>query len=132
METYLFLNETDKNKIKKLAQSKQLSLSTATDIIYKHYYWLICQKEEYFEKGNKQIHIKIKNENKNPINTMFITNALYAYLHNDVIKTHTKEHLKKINSSIQSEMDKTFDPSCNKNIIIRELYRNRKALTKQC
>lgn len=132
METYLFLNETDKNKIKKLAQSKQLSLSTAVNIIYKRYYYLTAQEESYYNKGDKQIHIKIKNELNYPINCLFATNAIYAYLHNEVIKTHTKEHLKKINSSIQSEMDKTYDPSCNKNIIIRELYRNRKALTKQC
>ncbi len=123
MITYFYLNKQDKSKLNKLAQSKQLSLSTTADIIYKHYYWLIVQEQKYFKKDNIKTCIKIKNENRNPVNTMFITNALYAYLHNEVIKTHTKEHLNKINRSIQSELDKTFDANFNKNLIIREMYK---------
>lgn len=134
MITYFYLNKQDKTKLNKLAQSKQLSLSTTADIIYKHYYWLIVTQDHYYEKDKIKTCIKIKNENKNPVNTMFITNALYAYLHNDVIQSHTKEHLNKINRKIQSELDKTFDANFNKNIIIREMYRAKAQLgiTKQC
>lgn len=134
MITYFYLNKQDKTKLNKLAQSKQLSLSTTADIIYKHYYWLIIAEEHYYEKDTIKTCIKIKNENKNPVNTMFITNALYAYLHNDVIQSHTKEHLNKINRKIQSELDKTFDANFNKNLIIREMYRAKAQLgiTKQC
>ena len=134
MITYFYLNKEDKTKLNKMAQKKQLSLSTTANIIYKHYYWVILPEDHYFHKDATKTCIKIKNENKNPVNTMFITNALYAYLHNDVVKTHSKEHLQKINSKIQSEMDTTFDPNFNKNLVIREMYKAKSQLgiNKQC
>ena len=128
--TYLFLNDDDKARLVKLAFAKQLSVSTTTNIIIKHLYTpfdcLKNKQETYINKGSNQICVKIRNEHRYNITCTNATNCIYAYFHNEVLPINWK----KINSSIQSEMDKTIDKNNQKNIEIRITWRIRKEMEK--
>lgn len=124
MDTYLFLTTKDKKALINLANSKQLSVSTTSAIIIKWLHPLVDNMyTDYIYKGEKQIHIKIRNENKYNINAMTATNCIYCYLNRPKYKD------KKINwqnKYIQSDLDKTEDPNRDKNREIRIAYRLKK------
>ena len=128
--TYLFLDDADKARLCKLAYAKQLSVSTASNIIIKHLYILFNQTkptyDKYIHKGSNQLCIKIRNEHNYKITCANATNCIYAYFHNDALPINWA----KVNSKIQSEMDKTIDKNNQKNIEIRITYRIRKEMAK--
>lgn len=127
-KTYMYLTKEDKTRLQKLAQSKQLSLSTCADIMFTHLY-IAVDHEKYYNKGQFKTCIKPRNTIKQPINTIIITNVVYAYLHAEALKDFpNKDFYKKALRHIQSDMDKTYDANYQKNIIIRELYKANKIL----
>jgi len=128
--TYLFLDDEDKARLCKLAYAKQLSVSTASNIIIKHLYmmfnWQDKRSLEYIKKGSNQLCIKIRNEHNYKITCANATNCIYAYFHNEVLPINWD----RVNRSIQSEMDKTIDKNNQKNIEIRITWRIRKEMEK--
>lgn len=122
IETYIYLNATDKAKLTKTAQNKQLSLSTYINIIVKNYINLLTeeQHQKYINKGNSKTHIKLRAK-EYKANSIEITNAVYKYLHSKELKEQL--NFEKVNRYIQSETDKTIDANFQKNMIIRITYR---------
>lgn len=122
MITYIYLSNEDKARFKKLATSKQLSISTCTNILIK---WLFCtiNQNQYYNKGQNKICIKIRNEYKNPVTTISASNCVYAFLHNEVINNLSPTFWKNIKRKIQSDMDTTFDENWNKNHEMRINYK---------
>ena len=126
METYIFLTTEQKKQLTKLANSKQLSLSTTCAIIIKWLHPLVTtwyDKNKYISKGDRQIHIKIRNTENYNINSITATNCVYCYLTKPMIKD---KKIKWDHSKIQSELDKTEDKNWNKNIEMRIAYRIQK------
>lgn len=123
METYLQLNTNDKKRLVLLAKSKLLSVSTTANIIIKWYFYPVNQMyKTYLNKGENSLHIKIKNENKNPINSMNATNCIFCFFN----KPNNLINWSNLDRKIQSELDKTQDPNYNKNEEIRIAYRLKK------
>lgn len=127
METYIYLSPQDKKALIKLADSKQLSVSTTAGIIINHLAPLInLWYTNYIFKGEKSLHIKIKPAQALdicPINAMISTNCIYCYFNKPLVKG------KKVNwqnKGIQSELDRTEDPNRFKNMEIRIAYRLKK------
>lgn len=118
----IWINQEDKKKLIKIAQSKYLSLSTLINIITKYYYVIANEKiyTEYINKGKQQLHIKLRNECKNNLNPMIVSNSVYLYLHNE--KIDPRINYKNINKKIQSECDKTTDSNYMLNVVIRATY----------
>lgn len=124
MEKYLFLTIEDKKRLIKLAEAKQLSLSTTAGIIIN---WLAPMVDnmytEYIKRGDKMIHIKIRPKENIKImdlTSMTATNCIYCYFNRPLWKGQ------KINwqhNAIQSELDRTEDPNRYKNIEMRIKYR---------
>ena len=128
-DTNIYLNIEDKVKLTRLANVKQLSLSTLIAIIVKNYYILSNDNifNEYLDKGTEQTHIKIRINEEQIITPMVVCNAITLYLHPNTKQEFLQElNIKKINKQIQSEFDKTIDHSWLKNAIIRAKYANRK------
>lgn len=123
METYIYITTADKKKLLDLANKHRLSLSTTCRIIIDHYYWL-SRTDQYTYKGEKQVHIKIRNNVGNGLNAMTATNAIGNYLHRDLLPKNV--NVKKINTKIANEMANTEDPNANKNIEIRIAWRIKK------
>jgi len=124
METYLFLTTQDKKKLIKLADAKQLSISTTAGIIINHLDFLVADMyDNYISKGEKQIHIKIKQINKHDLTSITATNCIYCYFNKPLYKG---QKINWQNNAIQSELDKTEDPNRFKNIEIRIAYRLKK------
>jgi len=120
--TYIQLDLDDKNKLFKLAQKRNLSVSTVADIIIKNLYvcfdWKDEKREKYIYKGKYKICLKLRNENKNHLSKVINTNCIYSYLHNESLKINWNN----INRKIQSDLDKAYDPNYMKNLIIRTNY----------
>lgn len=124
METYIFLSTEDKKRLIKLADAKQLSISTTAGIIINNLYPVVSTWfKDYIAKGEKQIHIKVKNKNNFDINSLHATNCLYCYFNKPQIKG---QKINWNNKNIQSELDKTEDPNRFKNLEIRIAYRLKK------
>lgn len=129
MEKYLFLTPEDKKRLIKLAESKQLSLSTTAGIIINWIAPLVDNMyTDYIKRGDKMIHIKIRpNEyiKQSDLTSMTATNCIYCYFNKPLWKG------KKINwqnKYIQSELDRTEDPNRYKNMEIRIAYRLKKGI----
>lgn len=123
METYIFLSIQDKKNLIKLANAKNLSISTTAGIIINNL-WPIVTKcyTEYIKKGERMIHIKVKARNIEKLTSMDATNCIYCYFNKPQYKGQ------KINwqhKYIQKELDTTEDPNVNKNMEIRIAYRVR-------
>jgi len=127
METYIFLSVKDKKALERLAEVKRLSISTTAGIIINHLYPLVntWYPLEYIAKGERMIHIKIRNNTKMNINSIHATNCLYCYFNKPLIKG---QKINWQNKGIQKELDKTEDPNRNKNMEIRIAYRLKKGL----
>jgi len=128
-DTNIYLSIEDKVKLTRLANVKQLSLSTLISIIVKHYYVLSNDNifNEYLNKGEEQTHIKIRINEGQIITPKVICNAISLYLHPTIKQEFTEQlNIKRINRLIQSEFDRTIDHSWLKNAIIRAKYANRK------
>lgn len=126
METYIFITTEQKKQLVKLANAKQLSLSTTCAIIIKWLYPIITQwydPKSYIKKGEKQIHIKIRNTEKFDITSITATNCIYCYLTKPLVKG---EKINWQHKYIQAELDRTEDKNCNKNIEMRIAYRVQK------
>lgn len=126
MNTYIFLSTADKKKLQRLADGKRLSLSTTCAIIIKYLHPLIIawyDPHKYINKGEKQIHIKIRNDEKYAISAITATNCLYCYFNKPIVNGQ-QVHWQ--NKSIQAELDKTEDKNWNKNIEMRIAYRVQK------
>lgn len=130
MVTYVFLTKEDKNRIQKLADSKQLSFSTACGIIIRHLKilndWKDYERNNYINKGNIKTCIKIKNINHilDNLTSSIATNCIYQYLHEET----AKYNIKNVKRAIQSEMDKTIDYNRTKNIEMRIWWRLKKGM----
>lgn len=120
METYIYITTEDKKKLLELAKKYQLSLSTACRIIIDHYIWL-SRTDKYTYKGEKLVHLKIRNNIGKQLNSMTATNAIGNYLHRELLPKET--NVKLINSKIIQEMKNTEDPNANKNLEIRIAWR---------
>lgn len=121
--TYINIEQKDKNQLMKMAQLNQLSLSTLCNIIMKHYFFAVNQKE-YYKKGKSYTCIKIRNEFKHDINSINITNCIYAYLHHEVLKEYpNKDFVKNANRQIANEIKNTYDPNWLKNTLKRANYK---------
>lgn len=123
-KTYIYLDIEDMNKIRKLAESKQLSLSACVDIIAEAYQYFIMPIENYIHKGKIKTMVTIKNKALWPVSDKFATNCLYAFFHDEALSYFpNKDGIKNVKRSIQSKMDKKYDPNYLKNQIIRQMYR---------
>lgn len=124
METYIYLTTKDKKSLVKLAEAKQLSLSTTAGIIINNLYTIVESfYTDYINKGEKRLHIKVKRNKPLTLNGMIATNCIYCYFNRPTYKG------KKINwqhKYIQSELDRTEDPNRFKNQEIRIAYRLKK------
>lgn len=129
MTTYIYITQDDKNRLSKLAQSKQLSLSACVDIIASKFYFLVANKEEYIKKGDIKVKLNIKNKATWPVSDKLATNCITAFFHEELNDFPNKDGIKNLKRQIQSQMDKTFDPNFLKNIIIRTNYRTNKGQT---
>lgn len=133
-ETNIWLDAQDLTKLTKMAQKKMLSLSTYINIIVKVYYGCCNENaikdainSKFLHKGQKQTHIKLRNENKIALTPKIITNCVYIYLHNENHELAKYINFKTLNKKIQSECDKTKDNNYLQNLIIRATYNfNRK------
>lgn len=129
MITFLKLTEQDKSKLKKLAQTKNLSMSTCANIIAKHLFFFVSNEQNYYKEGNTQTTIKIRNECNFEYNTMKITNCIILYFNHEhlnkniLTKTNENDFWKHQNKIIQKELDKTIDVNKNLNEEIRAYYR---------
>lgn len=124
MDTYIYITTEDKKRLLELAKKHQLSLSTTCRIIIDHYFY-ISRCDKYTYKGDKLVHIKIRNTFKNPqLNSMTATNAIGNYLHRTLLPKEA--NVKRINSKIAEEMKNTEDPNANKNMEIRIAWRIQK------
>lgn len=133
-KTYLKLTNIDRAKLKKLADSKSLSMSTTANIIIKHLYCWI-KADNYIQNPNCIICVKLKNENKLDLNTMINSNCIHIYFNTEKFaycqnEKVNKKLLESIKKQIQSELDKTYDPNAIKNQIIRATYNINKGIQK--
>ena len=122
METYIFLSIEDKKKLQYLAQIKQLSLSTCAGIIINNLAIVVNDfYKTYINKGEKQIHIKVKTKEytKNIINSMVATNCIYCYLHKP---KYNGQKINWCNKTIQAELDRTEDKNADKYIRMKLKY----------
>lgn len=130
MNTYIYLSQEDMLRLKKLAESKRLSLSACVDIIAEGYHWFVEPIENYINKGKIKTMLVIKNKATWPVKDKIATNCVYAYFHNEALNFYpNKAGIKNTKRKIQSEMDKRYDPNYMKNIMIRTLYRINKGQT---
>lgn len=119
---YIYVTQDQKSKLIKLKDQKKLSISTIVDIIIKHYqYRAAAYGKKYQSKGTYKLHLKIKNPSNYPDIPMDIlaTNCIYEYYEQP---TQEIDYMK-INSQVQSEMDKTSDAFYNYNMTIRNQTR---------
>ena len=124
MITYIYLNNEDKNRLQKLAQAKQLSLSACVDIIATSFQWYCETINNYINKGENKIKLSIKSKPLWKVNDKLATNCVYAYFHEESLDfIQNPAGIKNLKRKIQSTMDKTFDPNFLKNIIIRTNYK---------
>lgn len=134
---YLYLTQEDKTQLRINALKKMKSLSCYVAIVCK-YYNIFCLMnnakdneriiKNYITKGKKKTLVvigQIKKELADNVNDMNYTNAIYLYLHQEKVNELFKGQLstQKLNRQIQSELDKTYDPTFMKNEIIRNQYR---------
>lgn len=115
--TYIYISQEQKDNLFRLAKQKKLSVSTLVNIIVKHYQFRAsAYGNKYIKKGTCKIHLKLKDKpNYDLITDILATNCIYEWQ-----EKPTKEiDYKKIDSQIQSEMDKTKDIFYNYNMTIR-------------
>ena len=122
MDTYLFIDIKTKKALIHLAEVKQLSLSTTAGIIINNLHPVVetFYKDNYIQKGEKQLHIKVKNKHNYKITSITATNCIYCYFNKPVFNG---QKINWNNKYIQSELDRTEDHNRNKNIEIRIAYR---------
>lgn len=135
--TYIYLNKETNNKLRKLSQAKQLSLSACVDIIVKNLYYVVTyfetqnnNKIKYYDKGNIKIKLHVKSKEQLMINDNIIHNCVIFYFNQKYMSNYANQTgLKNCLKHTQHDLDTTYDRNWLKNELIRQKYRAEKGYT---